>query len=692
MALTPLNTSNFLEDSDSNEDGFSPKRCSTSSSSSSVITSHSHPSSLEKKVQALEQQLEQHIKKEISLESQLMILQQQLSEKQKRNQPLCRISKRINSFLSHKQEKVNEAVLPLKREGYQNVLFDEANKDDHILHSLFSAQPLPSTGSSPEPSNLPTTVFLHRLKSMIQEFNKTSVSHPALVDLGIDLQCLMDAWQTQYDQAMAKYKQKRLKDQETITQLLRALHRSLLKNRMLEKDTKWLMKRIRQTTRQSIHHYPALSNKKKNKSTPQQEIEALELHVTQLTTMLTHSQEEKEEYETTLEMMRREMEGMLEELEDVRQQRTRYKQQTARLRESVQKILPLQPDEALSDQDREKEAIQLLYREAERQTNDLDRECKRQSLALVSLRNELKSTEQRYQSIKLEKNKRLIQLELLNQTLTRQIQQLERQSDPEMQAAKDHAYQLALETAATEASLLRTRIYQLEQQDAVTKNLFQDINRIEFVFLSSSQPSKQTVNYLELADRIEIEQRQWKQENRKLLKRQHDIDALRMHRELRELASQMSELEYETERLRETHQEELTRYRHQANAHLEKQLQQASLEQKMKEQALRDQLEVLFHQNQTLQQESLVLYVNYNMSSNTIKDDPPPLSVDTVMIDTRASIGSSSELSPYLLTSCNEDLHAEQTYHAVQIVSKNYCFAHNTYHVMSWCPICEFKI
>ncbi|OBZ90909.1 hypothetical protein A0J61_01052 [Choanephora cucurbitarum] len=76
------------------------------------------------------------------------------------------------------------------------------------------------------------------------------------------------------------------------------------------------------------------------------------------------------------------------------------------------------------------------------------------------------------------------------------------------------------------------------------------------------------------------------------------------------------------------------------------------------------------------------------------KNDSPHLCLDTVVIDTRSSISSQSpsELSPYLLTSCNENLHAEQTYHAVQIASKNYCFAHNTYHIMSWCPICAFKI
>ncbi|KAI8366503.1 hypothetical protein EDC96DRAFT_480868 [Choanephora cucurbitarum] len=500
----------LTEDSDTYEDGFSSKRCSTSSS----LTTLSH-NLLESKIQALEQQLEHRIQKEIALESQLIILQQQLQDKT--NQPLSRISKRINSFLSHKeqQKQQQDFSFELKRDTYQNILFDD-HQDYSILTHLFSPSAILPVHSE-VPSNASTSVFLHRLKFMVQEFNKSE--HPALIDIGMDLHCLIESWETHYSHTIA------------------------------------------------------------NK--------------------LAHVQEEKEEYETTVEMMRREMEGMLEELEDMRQQRTRYKQQAARLRESVQKRI--QHDEM--DEEKEKEeATQLLYREAERQANDLDRECKRQSLALISLRNELKSTEQKYQSIKLETNKRLIQLEQLNQVLTWELKQTHDL------AAKEYGLEKALEAAIAEASLLRTRIYQLERQEGLTKLLFQDINRIEFVLLSKTQPSKQIANYLELADRIEIEQRQWKQENRKLLKRQYDIDALRMHRESRELASQMSELEYEVERMKEAHKKELALCQHQANANLERQLQQSYLTQKIKEQELRDQLEVSFQKNQTLQQESLVLY------------------------------------------------------------------------------------
>lgn len=48
-------------------------------------------------------------------------------------------------------------------------------------------------------------------------------------------------------------------------------------------------------------------------------------------------------------------------------------------------------------------------------------------------------------------------------------------------------------------------------------------------------------------------------------------------------------------------------------------------------------------------------------------------------------------LSPYILQNSSE-ASTEQSYHAVQMASRNYCFAHNTYYVVSWCPSCRFNI
>lgn len=48
-------------------------------------------------------------------------------------------------------------------------------------------------------------------------------------------------------------------------------------------------------------------------------------------------------------------------------------------------------------------------------------------------------------------------------------------------------------------------------------------------------------------------------------------------------------------------------------------------------------------------------------------------------------------LSPYILQNSSET-NTEQSYHAVQMASRNYCFAHNTYYVVSWCPSCRFNI
>jgi hypothetical protein len=48
-------------------------------------------------------------------------------------------------------------------------------------------------------------------------------------------------------------------------------------------------------------------------------------------------------------------------------------------------------------------------------------------------------------------------------------------------------------------------------------------------------------------------------------------------------------------------------------------------------------------------------------------------------------------LSPYILQTSSE-VNTEQSYHAVQMASRNYCFAHNTYYIVSWCPTCSFNI
>jgi hypothetical protein len=48
-------------------------------------------------------------------------------------------------------------------------------------------------------------------------------------------------------------------------------------------------------------------------------------------------------------------------------------------------------------------------------------------------------------------------------------------------------------------------------------------------------------------------------------------------------------------------------------------------------------------------------------------------------------------LSPYILQTSSE-VNTEQSYHAVQMASRNSCFAHNTYYVISWCPTCSFNI
>lgn len=75
-----------------------------------------------------------------------------------------------------------------------------------------------------------------------------------------------------------------------------------------------------------------------------------------------------------------------------------------------------------------------------------------------------------------------------------------------------------------------------------------------------------------------------------------------------------------------------------------------------------------------------------------------PLTLNTIINAPATSAGHTlispsmhHGLSPYILQTSSET-NTEQSYHAVQMASRNYCFAHNTYYVVSWCPSCRFNI
>ncbi|KAI7876503.1 uncharacterized protein EV154DRAFT_429717 [Mucor mucedo] len=337
-------------------------------------------------------------------------------------------------------------------------------------------------------------------------------------------------------------------------------------------------------------------------------------------------QDERDEYETTLEMVRREMETMLEELEDTRQQRLRYKTQASRLRaglEAIQKRQSKEDDSRSTDEDEDeeedegKEAIRLMYNEAERQAIDLDRECKRQALTLNGIRQELKSTEERYQSIKTEKNRDLKNLQRTNQKLIRDLEivQLEKleMAQSVSKAEEDEerfALQVNLKAAKSDAVIQRTKISQLERQSSLAdlNNSFvaglQDLFQKELKAVSGQSDEIMK----EMANIIETEQKVWKNESLKTFQKQFDIDLLRVNRELRFLSCKLNDVEEETRVLKARHLEELSLLKYQSNSEFQKKFHQITTHHQLREQELKNQLESLFQKNQTLQDESVILY------------------------------------------------------------------------------------
>lgn len=80
----------------------------------------------------------------------------------------------------------------------------------------------------------------------------------------------------------------------------------------------------------------------------------------------------------------------------------------------------------------------------------------------------------------------------------------------------------------------------------------------------------------------------------------------------------------------------------------------------------------------------------------TVKPSNSPLTLNLLLASSSCNDAQEKQdlnysLSPFILQNSSEN-ETEQSYHAVQMASRNYCFAHNTYYVLSWCPNCRFHI
>ncbi|KAI8975187.1 hypothetical protein BDF20DRAFT_821891 [Mycotypha africana] len=322
-------------------------------------------------------------------------------------------------------------------------------------------------------------------------------------------------------------------------------------------------------------------------------------------------QEQKEELEQTLDMVRKEMQMMLEELEDIKQQRIRYKAQASRLKASLDAVHK-EIDGNVADQKKSIDALRALHQDAERQAVDLTRENKRQALTIASLRGEIKrAAEARYKifvdSRKTRNNECCCQKEgLYNNDSTKNTK-----------ADELHALQIACRAAESNATIQRTRVKQLEQQQAtINKDLQAHLQRI--VQWLHQRQQRQCIcvekchTFQEIAERIELEQRLWKSNSKKEMQKKFDIDLLHVHRDLRQAISRISGLEEEIDTLQLRHEQELIQSIYESRLHHDRRLHRLITNHNRKELALEKNLEVSNQKNKTLQNELLILQ-SHNM-------------------------------------------------------------------------------
>ncbi|KAI8645352.1 hypothetical protein BD408DRAFT_411783 [Parasitella parasitica] len=650
-------------------DAFVRRLSSTSSSHSTYNTIKRKPSvtpssnknvsspELLHKIQALETEVNQLVENEINLKSQLLMLRQQ-QQKQAKQSALDRINKHIDQFLT-KNQQLQSDKKPTELVGIELPILFNQEDQVHVGATLMSDALDESICEAAGASAIDiSSVLIYRLKAMVDHFlssiknkEETNEHKQGGEAFCTELLSTLDSWQSYQFTAVLDQQLEQKKEQDRVTRLLEALQKSLLRNKTMQKDMNLLTKQYKADLNDLMkEQHP--KTKKRRTFTAQHTLHddrektklLLESQVQSLETALSTCQQERDEYETTLDMVRKEMEATLEELEDTRQQRLRYKTQASRLRAGLEAIQKKKKkrhagsaesdadstEEEEEEEDTATEAIRLMYMEAERQANDLDRECKRQALTLNSIRKELKLTEEKYQSMIAEKNKQTNQAEQFNRSLTRKIQLLELQlatnSRPELSNittttkdvdqdeaheddlyhAKIHALQIALKAAKSDAIVQRTRIYQLERQLMLDPTQY--IIQMQDMFKKTHMNTNKIDANKKLADRIEFEQREWKQQRLNQFQKKYDIDLLRVNREMLALSSRLTEIESEADITKSRHTEEMALMRHQISMDFEKKLQKLVTLQQSKERELQNQLEVLFQKNQTLQDESMILY------------------------------------------------------------------------------------
>ncbi|CAO3642656.1 unnamed protein product [Mucor hiemalis] len=628
---------------------------------------------LEKRVQALESELGEYVKREADLQSQVFMLtekqtqQLQIPDRQYKS-TLTRISKKVEKFLvTHENTSCNN-----KRDS--SICWTDENWVGNEIPGLYYDRQDEDTNVNPHPdddisASTSTTipiVLVYRLKAMMDNFINTThlVDDPPLQSFIAEFSRTIASWQEFYHTKLVSNQTKKNQEQSRELRLLEALRKVVIKNKVMKRDHAVIIKKYKADMKSIVKEINtdkisiSCSTNSRDARLNEGKIEELqnnfsltrrllESQIEKLENELGSCQDERDEYETTLEMVRREMETMLEELEDTRQQRLRYKTQASRLRTGLEAIQKRQAkrnnnkntsdeDDSGNEEDEGTEAIRLMYNEAERQAVDLDRECKRQLLTLNSVRKDLKLAEDKYHSVQTEKNKEMKHLQRLNKKLSRDIEMLQiekeqlnllqqqqvhqtktasttdKEDDHQQYLAKIYALQIALKAVKSDAVIQRTRISQLERQSSLSDidNNFlaglQDFLKINDE--TTSRKNEQIEQLKQVADIVEVERKLWQTENRKSFQKKYDIDLLQVNRELRFLSCKLNEVEEEASVLKSRHEKQLSLLKYQISSEFEKKIHQLASRHQLDIRELENRLETMFQKNQTLQDESLVLY------------------------------------------------------------------------------------
>ncbi|KAI8884473.1 hypothetical protein K501DRAFT_271720 [Backusella circina FSU 941] len=464
------------------------------------------------------------------------------------------------------------------------------------------------------------------LKNCISHLEQTEKSAPIFAEIHAVLDSIYTA---NYCTFAVDYNLIQRRDRDRLHRLLTALDKSLERNQQLEKETNFLIHKYQSTSSSQAQELCQL----KKQLAEQTRLAEREEHQKQesflnrsssinSTSMLSTSEnqnyqselfackKERDQLEITVESMQRQINHLTEELEDTKQQRTRFKSQANRLRvglEAIQRRNQNSDDE--QDEQEGNESLRLMYNEAERKATDLDRESKRQILAMNSLREELKSIHEKHNVLKMESQEKINILEMKMNSLKQEASSLaERKTLTKTSSIRtmSSVSQFDLEAAQADASSQKSRVQQLERQCYASLELKENLKEVQLTFQNELEQEKLHVRTL--ANQIRDERTVWEENIYQEFQKRYDIDRIQLTRQIRTLSFRLSELEEEIERQRSQHQHELTLIKTELISESEKKLLKLKGLCRKKETGLTRENESLSLKNQTLHEELMAVY------------------------------------------------------------------------------------